>query len=96
MKSGLTRALAACACAASCGGCASWWSAREPAGVRVELRGDLAFSRRDALEIVEPDLERFAEGRGRKSDVDDAAYALEQALRERGHAEPRVDYRYDA
>lgn len=96
MKSGLTRVLAACACAASCGGCASWWSAREPAGVRVELRGDSAFSRRDALEIVEPDLERFAEGRGRKSDVDDAAYALEQALRERGHAEPRVDYRYDA
>ncbi|MEY2745095.1 MAG: hypothetical protein RL112_137 [Planctomycetota bacterium] len=95
MNSVVARALAASTIAALCGGCASWWSAREPAGVRVELRGDQAFSRREALEIVAPDLERFAGGRGRKSDVDDAAYALELSLRERGHADPRVDYRYD-
>jgi outer membrane protein assembly factor BamA len=91
----LRRSLAAFALAASCAGCTAFWSVREPQGVRVELRGDQSFSRKDALEIVAPDLERFAEGRGRKSDVDDAAYALEQALRERGHAEPRVEYRYD-
>jgi outer membrane protein assembly factor BamA len=96
MKALLERCLTPLALAVACGSCAAWWSTREPAGLRVELRGEQPFSRAEALEILSPDLERFAEGRGRKSDVDDAAYALEQALRERGHADPRVGYDYDA
>ena len=74
--------------------CALFKGAPPPAGVRIEFAGDEALPRDEAVEIVRPDLERFALGKGGKSDVDDAAYALEQALRERGWPEPSVAYEF--
>lgn len=76
--------------------CALFVGAPPPAGVRIEFAGDDVLPAAEALEIVRPDFERFALGKGGKSDVDDAAYSLEQALRERGWPEPVVAYEFHA
>jgi len=74
--------------------CSLFRSAKEPEGVRVVLAGDRIYMRSEALDIVRADLERFAQQRGSKSDIDDAAFALEQDLRARGYAEASVQYEY--
>ena len=74
--------------------CSLFRTAKEPEGVRVVLAGDRVYLRSEALDIVRADLERFAQQRGSKSDIDDAAFALEQDLRARGCAEATVSYEY--
>lgn len=75
-------------------GCALLAPPAPPPGVRIEFAGDDVLPRAEALELVRADLERFGQQKGGKSDVDDAAYTLEQALRERGWPEPSVSYEF--
>ena len=46
----------------------------------------------DLLDAARPELESFAKNGRRKADADDAAYAMEALLRERGHPEGKVSF----
>ncbi len=79
------------------GACASS-GAHVVGGVRVDVAFDApvaGWTDADLRARAEDELTRFGEARRRPADAADAAYAMERALRDDGHAEARVEFRLE-
>jgi outer membrane protein insertion porin family len=61
----------------------------------VHFRGNETLSARVLREAAAYELDRFREMGFRRADIDDAAYRIELAYRERGYAFAEVDYLYE-
>jgi len=89
---GLTGAAAVLVALCFCVTCRSAGPAEEQGGIRFDFRGVDAFSERELREVIQRDVERYAQER-RFSVLDDAAFRLAHHYRLAGYAEVRVEVR---